>query len=71
MKTFFAAALISAVLIPATKIYAEESGLNQSDAAESVAEIIDISMMPAKLRNDEYSLANAIEFPRSSKGDVS
>lgn len=71
MKIFFAVALISAVLIPATKIYAEESGLNQSDTAESVAEIIDISMMPAKLRNDEYSLANAIEFPRSSKGDVS
>lgn len=71
MKIIFAAALVSAVLIPATKTYAEESRLNQSDTAESVAEIVDRSMMPAKLRNDEYSLANAIKFPRSNEGDVS
>ena len=71
MKIFYVAALISAVLIPATKILAVEPSLNQSDAAESVKKTVDLSMVPAKLRNDEYSLPNAIEFPRSSKGDVS
>lgn len=46
-----------------------ELQLSESETAELAVAVVDPDFVPAKLRNDNYSLADAIEFPRSGSDD--